>query len=109
VLAAVGVGADEERLYEILLSRPGATAPELTSRAAASRSTVQALLDGLELKGLVTHSPSRTRRYFPAPPDVAVEALILKQQEALQRVRVAAARLQDARAGRAATARRTSG
>jgi DNA-binding MarR family transcriptional regulator len=103
-LAAVGVSEIEERAYTILLDRPGAALPQLASACHLAQPRMLALLDGLELKGLVTHSPDRRRRYFPTPPDVAVEALILRRQEALQRARATAERLQHrarkARAGR---------
>lgn len=94
-LEPVGVSEPEECLYETLLEHPGASLPELADFIKQPRRKTQLVLGALELKGLVTHSPERVRRYFPTPPDVAVEALILKQQEALQRVRAVAARLQE--------------
>ena len=47
----------------------------------------QRLLDAIEARGLVTHSPERPRRYLLAAPDIAIEALILQREKELQRIR----------------------
>ncbi len=60
-----------------------------------SERRVLRLLEAIEGKGLARHSPEHPRRYHPAAPDMAIEALILKQQEDLQRARVAARQLQE--------------
>lgn len=104
LLGAVGVTPAEERLYLVLLDTPGVSLAVLADVTGLPRRKVLLLLESLQLKGLVTHSPERRRRYFPAPPEMAVEPLILRQQEALHGVRVAAAQLQ-ARLQRAAGAR----
>lgn len=41
---------------------------------------VQRSLAALERKGFITHSPEQAPRYFAAPPDVAVEALLARRQ-----------------------------
>lgn len=94
-LEAVGVSKIEQQLYEILLDSPGVTIAVLVVSTTFSRRKVQLVLEALELKGLATHSPDRNRHYFPTPPDVAMEALISKQEEALKQVRVAASHLRE--------------
>lgn len=106
-LGPVGVTEDEERMYEVLLDHPGASLTELAAAEEISRGKAKNVLHMLGLKGLVTHTPNRTHRYFPTPPDVALEVLITKQQEALQRVRIAASHLQEK--ARKAHELRTSG
>src|SRR5579871_1603014 len=49
----------------------------------------QALLQRVETKGLASHSPERPRRYLPARPELAIEALIQQQQAVLDRARSA--------------------
>lgn len=100
-LEAVGINPSEERLYEVLLEHPGAPVSAIATATGLSRSTVSAVLRSLEHKGIVTHTPDRQPRYFPTPPDVALEMLIAERQEALQRVRLAVSRFQEkARRGR---------
>jgi DNA-binding CsgD family transcriptional regulator len=100
-LEALGIGPAEESVYECLLDRPGATAPEVARALTLPTQKAQRLLGAIEAKGLATHSPERPRRYIPAAPDIAMEALILKREELLQNAR---ARVQELKE-RAATHR----
>lgn len=86
-LDILGIGEAEERVYRWLLIHPGAIAPELSAALALTPRKTQRLLDAIEAKGLVTHSPERPRRYHPSAPDIAMEALALKRQEMLKRAR----------------------
>ncbi len=95
VLAAVGITEDEERLYGALLDHSGAGLAKLADYAKLSVRRARRVLAWLEMKGLASHSPDRPRRYFPTPPDVAINALVLRQQEALQHVQAAAFQLQE--------------
>lgn len=92
----LGISAIEERIYRYLVGRNGATQPELAGALDLGKRTCLRTLEQLALSGLVRHSPESPRRYFAAPPDLAIEALILKQQEAMQRARVTARALQEA-------------
>lgn len=101
-LSVLGISALEERIYRFLVTHDGRTLTELMAALALGKRTMVRGLEHLELNGLVRHSPEVPRRYFAAPPDLAIEALILKRQESLQRARVTAQALQDAAAaGRA--------
>lgn len=94
VLEAVGIGAAEEGVYEALLEQPGSTLAEMaTVMTPMSHRRLSTLLASLESKGLVSHSPSKVPRFSPTSPDGAVEVLILRKQEDLERARLAAARL----------------
>jgi sugar-specific transcriptional regulator TrmB len=94
-LAAVGITAQEQRAYEVLLASDGATLSELAHLLTESPRKVRRLLLALELKGLARHAPERVTHYFAAPPDMAIEALVLARQQELQRTRLLAARLQE--------------
>ena len=104
-LAVLGITATEERIYRFLVGCNGATQSQLAAALSLGKRASRRALEQLELSGLVRHSPESPRRYFAAPPDLAIEALILKQQEAMQRARVTAQALQEtAAAGRQAGA-----
>lgn len=94
-LKAVGITSAGEHIYELLITHPGLSLPDMVVSSGFSRGKLESELTALELKGLVTHSANRTRRYFATPPDVALEALIVKQQDALQQIRLTASRLRE--------------
>jgi len=94
-LRILGISTSGEVVYESLIERSGQTLTDLEVSSGLSRAKLKTELGALERKGLVTYSANRPRRFFPTPPDVALEALIVKQQEALQRVRLTASRLHD--------------
>lgn len=91
----LGIDEAEERVYRQLLAHPGASRSELGAQLAMPSRALQRLLDAIEAKGLATHSPERPRRYIPAAPDMAIQSLILKRQDDLQRARLAARELQE--------------
>jgi sugar-specific transcriptional regulator TrmB len=94
-LEALGIGEDEERVYEKLLDRSGATLAELERELALPARTVKRVLDVLEQKGLATRASTQPARYIPASPDIAVEALVLRRQDELRLARAEIQRLQD--------------
>lgn len=95
MLEPVGISAGEERLYRTLLSHPQATLPELSTLAGLSVPQVRRAAAALSKAGLLTRRPGSPVRFSLAPPDVAVEALILRRQEELERIRLQAAQLLD--------------
>ncbi|MET0231910.1 MAG: helix-turn-helix domain-containing protein [Rhodanobacteraceae bacterium] len=105
MLEAIGISESEERVYERLLERGTGTAEEIARDLEEPVRRMRALLKAIELKGLATHSPERVPRYLPTPPDIAVEALVLRRQEEIQRARLAALHLHE----RAAQARKARG
>jgi sugar-specific transcriptional regulator TrmB len=93
MLEAIGLDEDEERVYKVLLQRPATSIQALTSDLRLTRRQVQGALAALGDKGLVSAMPGRPARYMPAAPEVAVEPLIHRRQEELERVRLAASEL----------------
>jgi sugar-specific transcriptional regulator TrmB/AraC-like DNA-binding protein len=93
LLAAIGLGQPEARLYEAVVACPGATVDELTVHARMSARRARAILGLLASHGLVSRTAHRPARYVPAPPDVAIEPLITRRQKDLQQARVLAAGL----------------
>lgn len=91
-LEPVGLSAQEERTYLLLLDHPGLTASELASLLGQSERLTGASLALLEAKGLVARS-SDGREYLPAPPDVGIRALVSHKHEDLQRTERSIARL----------------
>lgn len=94
-LQILGISTSGEAVYESLVERSGQTLSDLGASSELSRTKLKTELEFLGRKGLVTYSADRPRRYFSTPPDVALEALIVKQQDALQRVRLTASRLHE--------------
>jgi hypothetical protein len=94
-LDILGIGAEEERAYRWLLAHPRSTMRDVCHALALPARKTQRLLDAIEAKGLTTHTPERPCRYLPAAPDMALEALILQRQNALQNARAAALELKE--------------
>lgn len=94
VLGAIGLGRDEEALYELLLDRSPATLGRLA--AAWTRGTdLVPLLASLEDKGLVGAEPGPPPRYSAVAPDIALDALLLASERGLIRARERARRLEE--------------
>ncbi|HJT98096.1 MAG TPA: helix-turn-helix domain-containing protein [Rhodanobacteraceae bacterium] len=93
-LDALGISADEERAYVALLDHPEATLAELSSALAWPARKVQRLLDALKGMGLVTFAAGEPRRFVPASPDIAIEAILSRREGELRRARAEIQRLQ---------------
>ncbi|MBA8887121.1 sugar-specific transcriptional regulator TrmB [Dokdonella fugitiva] len=79
-LDAMGVTPLEERAYRLLLRHDGLPPAEIARRLDLTPRRAAAVLRALGERGMVSHTPDRPPRYFAAPPDVAVEALIAASQ-----------------------------
>jgi sugar-specific transcriptional regulator TrmB len=90
VLESVGVTEPEEAVYRLLLERPGLTSTEVSRDLGASRQQIRTIFRRLEHLGLVSRIAGPRDRFIPAPPEVAIEVLILNRQEQLERARLAA-------------------
>lgn len=91
-LRAVGISDLDEQLYRALLHTPRATLSQLAAVTDTSHVLARRGLDRLEVMGLVSRQ-GQPARFVAAAPDMAVEALILRRQEELERCRMAAAAL----------------
>lgn len=85
-LDVIGVDEQGEQAYRWLLSNSGATAADVARAFVTTPGKIQRVLDAIETKGLITHSPQRPRRYIPVSPDIALKALALQHQERLRRL-----------------------
>lgn len=92
-LALLGITPAEETIYRALLRAPGSTVQALSEALPFTPAAVAEAVAELERKGFATHAPEQVPRLFPSPPDIAVEALLRRQQE-LQLARLAIADLQ---------------
>ena len=87
MLDGIGVSETEEDAYRALIRLGGATPGELAD--VLGYESFPALADLVE-KGLASRVAGR---YVPAPPDVAIEALVAQRHEELARARLATSEL----------------
>jgi len=92
VLGAVGLAPADQAVYESLIESAG-TVAELAERTGLAGTELAAVLERLEEAGLAGRQAGRPLRYAAAAPDVALEALLLRQEERLQRARLRAQQL----------------
>lgn len=95
MLAAVGVGEDQERTYRVLIDHPGSELSQLVTPTGLDEHRLADVLAGLEALGLVSVTADTPRRYIPAPPKLAIEALVAMRQDGLERAKVEGARLME--------------
>lgn len=93
-LESLGIGAAEESAYVALLDHPEATLVELSSALAWPTRKVQRLVDALQRMGLVTVASGEPRRFVPASPDIAIEAILSRREAELRRARAEIQKLQ---------------
>ena len=89
-LEVLGLSQPERDVYLALFDSPGASVSDIAQGTELSRAEAAQALRSLQAKGLATLSPKKVKGYFAAPPEPALEVLILRREEELQRVRVAA-------------------
>lgn len=90
MLEAVGVDVSGEAIYRVLLERPGINAAEISRQIGRSARETRTLLTDLERKGLVNRVAGRPNTFVPAPPEAAIEVLVLNRQRDLEQARLAA-------------------
>jgi predicted transcriptional regulator len=93
MLRTAGLSPAEETVYLSLVRQGGAALGELTERTGLGIAQVNRAVVGLDRKGLVHRTPPPHERVVPVPPDLAVEQLIRRRMEDLERTREAAHRL----------------
>lgn len=92
MLEAVGLGADEERVYLQLVITFETDPVRLAARLEMAPDDVRRALGALHAKGLVRPTTD-PESYTPTPPDVGFGPLLLAQQEALEGARRMVAQL----------------
>lgn len=95
LLEGLGIEPAEQAAYRLLLRQPGLCLHELARQLGVTPRRATRLMTQLEQKGLVTYTPTKIKRYQPTPPDIAVEALILRRQQELQQTRLVIGNLQE--------------
>lgn len=93
MLEVLGLSDLEERAYVALLASAGASLTEVASDAGTNDRRVRDALRSLEAKGLVSRRAGNESQFVPAPPDTAIELLILRRQEELESARLFASEL----------------
>jgi len=101
-----GLSDGEESVYLVLVRHGGSALDQLAERAGLTLPQTRRAVTALQRKGFVHHTPPPYERVVPVPPEVAVDQLVRRRQEELERVREAAHRLADEARNRS-TNRRT--
>jgi DNA-binding CsgD family transcriptional regulator/sugar-specific transcriptional regulator TrmB len=91
---ALNVGRDDERIYVTLVGRPELSPAELARELGLTVDQVTVALDRLERRKLVERKEGQGR-FGPAPPDLAIMALVNEQQRGLDRALLAVPELLD--------------
>jgi sugar-specific transcriptional regulator TrmB/DNA-binding CsgD family transcriptional regulator len=92
-LSVIGIGATQEQVYRALIANPDATTGMLAGRLGLPEPTVVDALESVAERGLAARSAAAPDRYVPAPPAVALGAILTQYRDDLRRVDVALAEL----------------
>ena len=99
-LNILGIGIVEERLYRALLADPRAPVSALAASIGVSIVRARQAVRALRRAGMLSTRAGHADAFVPAPPDVAVAALISRRQQDLEQARLYALQLlADFRAG----------
>ncbi|MEU6315664.1 helix-turn-helix domain-containing protein [Streptomyces sp. NPDC047014] len=93
MLGAIGLDEGQESAYRALVALGAAEVPDLAHRLTLPVPQTERTLRHLERHGLAARSSARPGRWVAAPPGVALEALLTRQRQELERAELAAARL----------------
>lgn len=93
MLRSAGLRPAEEATYLVLVRQGAASIAHLAERANLTVAQVRRAVMALEREGFVHRTPPPQERVVPVPPELAVEQLIRRRQEELERTREAAHRL----------------
>lgn len=85
MLEIAGIDEGEEQVYRLLVEVRGARVGEIAERLRLREGEAGSLLASLHDKGLVVRAGGEGgTRYVPVPPDVALQPLLARGQEALE-------------------------
>lgn len=93
LLEPVGLDRVDQAVFETLVQHPNSTQRDIAEIALLPQAQVRRSLSSLEGCGLVTRLAGPPQRFLPTPPDVGLEALVLKRHEQLEHVRALARQL----------------
>jgi sugar-specific transcriptional regulator TrmB/DNA-binding CsgD family transcriptional regulator len=95
VLEVIGLDAEVEQVYEVLLNSRPATVEELAAATGLARSTVSTALRALSGRGLVNGAPDGSAGYVAVDPGLVLDMLLLRREEELRKARVLAAEISE--------------
>jgi len=95
MLEIVGLDAQAEQVYEVLLSIQSATVRDIVSATGLSTTTVRAALRLLEAYGLVSRTSRAPLIYQAIDPGIALDVLLHEREEQLRKARVHAQEMID--------------
>ncbi|WP_336205341.1 helix-turn-helix transcriptional regulator [Nonomuraea sp. LPB2021202275-12-8] len=87
VLEAIGLGHQDEAVYDALVRRTQATVSEIVHDCHLPESAARKILQSLVTLGLATRSTGRPTRYVAVSPDSSLEAIVRERERALHDVR----------------------
>src|SRR5262249_44161498 len=91
-LAAAGLNPDEVAAYELIITRPSSTMPEL-AKAWSRPAPVAAVVARLQARGFVTREDGPQRRYAAVDPEIALDTPLADYEGQLRRAREHVAQL----------------
>jgi DNA-binding NarL/FixJ family response regulator/DNA-binding MarR family transcriptional regulator len=91
----VGLTAIQEQIYLVLVRRGPTSVARLAGRAGLDETRVRRAVSALVREGFVHLTPAPEERVVPVPPELAVEQLVRRRHDELERARDAARRLAD--------------
>lgn len=89
-LRALGIDAEQERIYRHLVSAGPAHVPEVAAGFGLDDERAARILDALAVAGLASRDGDR---YIAAPPEIALRALLVRRRDELGRAETALAEL----------------
>lgn len=95
MLEVVGLGAEAEWVYEVLVGTRSSDAAGLSTVTGLSEQQVRAALSDLERLGLVCQVRGRPGYFAAADPSSALDVLLLRREEALHNARLRAKELSE--------------
>jgi sugar-specific transcriptional regulator TrmB len=93
MLKSVGLGEAKEAVYLALVRQGGTSVAQLAERVGLTVAQVRRAVAALQREGFVHRTPPPHELVVPVPPEVAVEQLVQRHQEELERIREEADRL----------------
>ena len=87
VLNVIGLPAEAETVYEVLLEGGAATAGQLATLTGLTPHRARSALRELATRGLVGQGPGRPAHYTAIDPGVALDLLLLRRREEIRQAR----------------------
>src|SRR5258706_12604897 len=88
MLEIIGLDETTRTVYELLVDNPPATLDDLSRRVDIGEAHLREVLEKLVSLGLVNRSGCVPPMFTATAPDVALEVLLLEQQERIKRARL---------------------